>query len=384
MNTYQKTIIHIITSTDVGGTEQTLFNFLSIARNGKFKHRVISLAPIGAIGKKIDALGVPIISMDLHPDLSGIFSVARLYDRLREASPSLVHCWMYHANLLGGLAARWAGIPSIWSIRHHDLNPELLKKSTILIAHIGARLSHILPARIIYCAQSSRVEHERIGYHAGKGLVIPNGFDTRVFAPDPARRQANRARLSIPPDALVIGHVGRFHPTKGHHDLLRAARLICNKQKNVIFLLCVSNVETSNSQLQAWIHEMGLNNQVMLTGLQTDMPAFYNTLDILISSSLSESLPNVIGEAMSCGIPCVATDTGGSSYLVGDSGVVVPVSDPSQLAAAIIQLVEDQNKRHNLGESARKRILNAFNNERMAGDMDDLYTFVLRESVTKK
>ena len=380
MGSNNKNILHIITSTDVGGAELVLYQYLAHCQAERFTHQVLSLAPLGIVGEKIARLGIPVDSLQLPSGLAGALAFPHLSRIIQGQSISIVHCWMYHANLLGGLAARRAGIPSIWAIHHHDLDPALLKRNTILVARLGAKLSRALPQKIVYCAHSSRLEHERIGYDHTKGLVIPNGFDTRAFAPHPAQRRTARERFSIPPGALVVGHAGRFHPTKGHHDLLRAARLIRHELDNVVFLLCGAHVESSNSQLRAWVDELGLADSVILAGQQADMPAFYNALDVLVSSSLSESFPNAIGEAMSCGIPCIVTDVGDSSYLVGNTGLIVPPADPAQLAAATLRLLKDSSLRRGMGAAARRRILASFSIEGMTIEMDSLYAAILRKA----
>jgi glycosyltransferase involved in cell wall biosynthesis len=325
MKPYQKRILHIITSTDPGGAETTLFHFVS-HKSDRFNHQVISLAPLGAVGKKIAQIGVPTSSMNFSNRMGDFLSFPRLVTAIRCSSVDLVHCWMYHANLLGGLAAGITGIPSLWHIHHYDLNPELLKKSTILVARLGARFSNRLPQRIIYCADSAQSEHQRAGYDSTKGVFIPNGFDTLIFSPDRESGMQARKRFSIPVDADVVGHVGRFHPTKDHLTYLRAARIVRKERPDTFFVLCGSQVEKGNQQLEAWIEELDLRDNMRLIGQQEEMASIYNMMDVLASSSRSEAFPVVIGEAMSCGIPCAATDAGDSALLIGDTSAFRTIS----------------------------------------------------------
>jgi glycosyltransferase involved in cell wall biosynthesis len=370
-------ILHIITSTDPGGAETTLFHFVSQSQSDLFSHQVISLAALGAVGEKIAQIGVPTSSMNFSNRMGDFLSFPRLVTAIRRSSTDLIHCWMYHANLLGGLAAGITGIPSLWHIHHYDLNPALLKKSTILVARLGARFSNRLPQRIIYCANSAQSEHQRAGYDSTKGVFIPNGFDTLKFSPDRESGMRARSRFSIPPDADIVGHVGRFHPTKDHLTLLRAARIVREELPDTFFVLCGSRVEESNQQLEDWIEELDLHDNIRLISQQEEMTSIYNMMDILVSSSLSEAFPVVIGEAMSCGIPCAVTDAGDSALLIGDTGLATPTADADALAESILRLLRDKDLRRSKGESARKRIQNHFSISAMAASIEALYMEIL-------
>jgi len=375
----KKRILHIITSTDVGGAEIGLFNFLCQGRQDEFSHQVLSLAPIGEIGEKIAQCGILIDSLNMAPGLSGVTSLPHLEAMVRCSCATLIHCWMYHANLLGGLAAARARLPAIWHIHHYNLDATLLKKSTILVARLGAHLSSRLPQKIIYCADSSMREHQRLGYDRHKGIFIPNGFDTARFAPDREGGLQARQQFSIPSNAVVVGQVGRFHPTKDHLTLLRATSMVREAQPETIFVLCGSQVEDSNAQLRAWVEELGLSKNVRLIGAQKDMAAIYNMMDVLVSSSLSEAFPNVIGEAMSCALPCVATDVGDSALLIGDGGLLVPAADAPALAEAILRLLRDQVLRRSLGAAARARIQEHFSMAQMTARLEALYREILSD-----
>jgi glycosyltransferase involved in cell wall biosynthesis len=370
-------IIQLITSTDIGGAEIALLNFLQNSGQQTIDYQVISLTPTGIIGEKIASSGIPVHSLNLSPGLSGIISLPRLAAMIRKTSTALVHCWMYHANLFGGLASSLAGIPCVWSIRHNDLNPALLKKSTILVAKLGARFSRHLPERIIYCSDSAQSIHQRIGYDGSKGIFIPNGFDTSKFFPNREAGRQARKQFSIPPNACVIGHVGRFHPTKDHLTFLRAARILQETQPTLVFVLCGSQVDDNNNQLRSWVEELGLTQHVCLIGQQEDMPPIYNMMDIFISSSLSEAFPNVIGEAMSCGLACVATDTGDSSLIIGDPAMMVPCGNPEYLASVIITYLGDQDKRSTTGQANRMRIQELFSISTMVKTTERLYVEIL-------
>ncbi len=377
MESSRKHILHIITSTDPGGAETTLFHFLAHSQSEYFSHQVISLAPLGRVGEEIARIGIPISSMNFSGRMGGFFSFPRLAAAIRSSSACLIHCWMYHANLLGGFAAALAGIPSLWHIHHYNLDASLMKKSTILVAQLGARFSSRLPQKIIYCADSAQSEHQQAGYDSSNGVFIPNGFDTVKFSPNRESGHKARRNFSIPPGSDVVGHVGRFHPTKDHLTFLRAARIVREERPKTLFILCGSQVEKSNQQLEAWIKELDLLENVQLIGQQPEMASIYNMMDILASSSRSEAFPLVIGEAMSCGIPCAATGTGDSALLIGDTSLIAPPADPEALAGAILRLLQDKKLRRSIGESARKRIQNHFSINVMTASIETLYGEIL-------
>lgn len=190
-----------------------LYKLLTGMDREAFEAWVVSLTDIGPVGEKIRALGVPVRALGMRrgvPDPRGVWRLARL---LQEDKPHVVQTWMYHADLVGGLAARLAGgIPMVWNIRHSNLDPEGNKRTTIWTAEACARLSHHLPIRIVCCSEASREEHTELCCTHQKMIVIPNGFDLTAFKPDPAARESVRQKLGLLRDALLIGLVGHFDP----------------------------------------------------------------------------------------------------------------------------------------------------------------------------
>lgn len=370
-------ILHIITSSGTGGAEIVLLNFLTHTNLEHFSHQVISLAPIGEIGEKIKKLGIPVLSAGMQTHMQSVGAFLRLLKQMQLSSADLVHCWMYHANLAGGVGARLLGKASLWAIHHHSPGDLLLNASTRRIARLCARMSHWLPEVIIYCAQSAQLEHEKTGYQASKSIVIENGFDTEQFKPDREANWRMRASLKIDQDAVIVGHVGRYHPTKDHQTLLQAAKIISSKNSNVVFVLCGLGVDADNEKLREQVNDLKLSGRMHLLGIREDMPSIYSMLDIFVSSSLSEAFPSVIGEAMSCGIPCVATDAGDTARLIANSGLVVPVREPKLLAEAITRLVEQPKQRRMLGTAARRRIQQNFSVGSMVQKTEVLYERII-------
>jgi len=173
---------------------------------------------------------------------------------------------------------------------------------------------------------------------------------------------------------FLIGLISRYHPSKGHQNFLRAAVQLVEDCPEVHFVLAGRGVDQHNKNLTKSIHELCLESRVHLLGERTDTPRVTAALDLAVSSSFSEGFPNSIGEAMACGVPCVATDVGDSARIVEDTGAIVPPGDHRALAAAWKHLLEiGPEGRQELGAAARNRIKERFNLPAMVTQYEELY-----------
>ncbi|MGI9106029.1 MAG: glycosyltransferase family 4 protein [Pyrinomonadaceae bacterium] len=370
-------IIHIIGDLDIGGAQTMLHQLLCHTDRSGFESEVVSLTDTGAISDRIKALGVPVRALGMRrggaPEPAGLLRLARW---LRRSRPDVVQTWLYHADMIGGLAARGAGIRAVaWGIHITHLDAQTVKRRTLWTAKVCARLSHYVPRRIVCCAEASQRLHAEMGYATEKMTVIPNGFDLNSFKPDTAARASIRRELGIPDEAPLIGLIGRFHPQKDYQNFVRAAALLHARLPEARFLLCGEGVDSQNQALVAWVEEVAPRDKFHLIGSRRDMPRLYNALDILsLSSAYGEAFPMVVGEAMACGIPCVVTDIGDSALIVGDAGRVVPARDSQALAAAWLELLAMETEaRRELGRAARKRIEKQYSITSIAARYEDLY-----------
>jgi len=201
-----------------------------------------------------------------------------------------------------------------------------------------------------------------MGYNAGKMLVIPNGFDLSSFKPEDGARCSLRKELGLQQVAILIGFVARFDPQKDHSNFIQAARLLLARLPNVHFVLCGDGINRDNLQLSAWLTEAGVEDRFHLLGRRDDVPHVTAALDIATcTSAYGEAFPNVLGEAMACCVPCVATDVGDSARILADEGRVVPPRDPQRLAEALNWMVQlGAEGRRQLGVKARRRICENF------------------------
>jgi glycosyltransferase involved in cell wall biosynthesis len=370
-------IVCLITSLEVGGAEMTLFKLLSGIDRTRFRAQVISLVDLelGPLSEKFQTLGLPLRSLGMRPGRPNPISVLRLARRLWKAQPNIISTWMYHADLVGGLASRLAGcIPVAWGIHNCNLDREGNKWLTLQTVKVCALMSNSLPTRIICSSEASRKLHAAVGYAGAKMIVIPNGSDLAEFRCNPAAHESVRRELQIPEQATLIGMIGRFDPLKDHRNFVQAATLLHRNRPDVHFLLCGDDVTWDNFQLARGIHEGGIAAECRLLGRRDDIPRLTAALDIATSSSFGESFSCVIGEAMSCEVPCVVTDVGDSALIVGQTGRVVPPTNAMALSSAWRELIEiGSEARRQLGIAARRRISEHFNLPDMVRRYENMY-----------
>lgn len=348
----------MITGLSTGGAELSLYRLLTAMDRERFRSTVLSLSGGGPVGEQIAQLGVPVRSLDLSFGAGAAAGIVRLSRILAEERPDLVQAWMYHANLFATVAARFSrrSVPVLWNVRASLDGLENEKRSTRVIVRIGAWLSRS-PEGIAYNSGTSARQHAAIGYSAAHARVISNGFDCSLFKADILAGARLRACLRLPPESVLVGCIGRYHPIKGHDTLLAAAARAVRVDPRLRFLLVGTNMDSRNVRLVSLISSLGLDRFVHCLGERNDIPAVAAGLDIACSASVGESFPNAIGEAMASGVPCIATDTGDSRALVGTAGCIVPTKDPAALAAAMLSLARmDRDERRALGEVARERI----------------------------
>lgn len=368
-------VCHVITGLDVGGAEMMLCKVASRLQGLGQHHAVVSLTTEGALGARIRDAGIEVRALHLGRRYPNPFLLIKLARWLRELKPDVIQTWLYHADLVGGVAARLAGrVPVVWGVRQSNLERSVNKPRTMRLARVGARLSRGLPSRIICCSEASRTAHVRLGYDDARMAVIPNGFDLTRFRPDPVTRGNLREALGLAADTVAIGLFARFDPQKDHHMFLRAAARMAEFGDKVRFVMAGEHIVETNPALAAWIGELGLNGQALMLGRRDDMPALMAAMDIVASSSVGEGFPNVIGEAMASGVPCAVTDVGDTAFLAGDTGRVVPAGDDRALAAAWRELiVMGAGARRALGAAARARVAELFDIEKIAARYGELY-----------
>jgi glycosyltransferase involved in cell wall biosynthesis len=338
----------------------------------RFAVTVISLSDQGTVGPRLQALGIPVYALGVRSNRPSIAGWARLRRLLNELRPSLLQGWMYHGNLAATLTA--SGMPVVWGVRQslYDLRKERLLTRAVIRA---SALLSARPAAILYNSRASAAQHTSFGFKNEAASIIPNGFDTEVFRPDRSARQRVRNELGLGEDALLIGMFGRYHPMKDHRTFLTAARMLADECPSAHFLLVGTAVDDANAELAGLLANTGIRRRVFLLGERADMPQLTAALDIAVSSSAwGEGFANVVGEAMSCGVPCVVTDVGDSAWIVGTTGRVVSPGEPQAMAQECHKLIQlPAQERCDLGYRARRKILEEFSLNIVVQQYEQLY-----------
>ena len=344
-------VTHVITGLNVGGAERALSALLTGGLQGRVSNRVISLMDEGHYGPVLREAGIDVSCLGMKRGLPTPAVFGRLRRALRAAPQDIIQGWMYHGNLAASVGARLSsGRPAVsWNVRTSMDDPSLLGRSTRLIVGLGGRMSGGVDA-IVYNSARSRRQHYDLGYSATRDLVIPNGFDLDLWCHGASARARARTELGLSENAIVAGFVGRGAPVKDVPTLLRAFAQV-RASLPIVTLVCVGrDVE---GQRPADVPTDG----VLFLGQRADVAQLMPAFDVLCLSSRVESFPNVVGEAMACGIPCVTTDVGDAADIVGDTGWIVPPGAPSDFARSLeAALREPAEMRIKRGQAARDRI----------------------------
>ena len=342
-------VCHVITSLSEGGAEAVLYRLCTYDKQNQ--HTVISLMDSGIYGPLLEASGITVYCLGMPRGRVTFTGIWRLWRLLRSERPDVVQTWMYHADLIGGIVARLARIPTVcWGIRHGNLDPVKTARSTILTVRVCAWLSHWLPDAIVSCSVQAAAIHQTLGYAREKFTIIPNGYNLVELAPDSEVRAQLRREWGINDKTILLGMLARYDPQKDHASLVNALRLVKHKKASFQCVLVGAEINANNHELCRLIESQGIKDNVLLLGPRRDIPGIMNALDIhVLSSSFGEAFPNVLAEAMACGTPCVTTDVGDAALIVGDTGWVVPPSNSELLANAISEAIAETQDIRKMG-----------------------------------
>jgi glycosyltransferase involved in cell wall biosynthesis len=351
------TVLHVITGLDTGGAETALFRLIEGAARGAYRHMVVTLTPGGAMVPAFQQAGIEVRQIDLRKGpLSGFI---RLVNIMRTVRPDIVQTWMYHADLVGGLAARLAGNRNvIWGI--HTTGLAHGSRATALVRRLCAWLSDSVPHTIVCVADASRLAHMDRGYDGQRMVVVHNGFN-----PSPAvgsvQRATLRAQWGFDDTHVVVGNLGRFDPDKDLENFVRAAGLLAPAYAQLRFVMIGHRTDRERAQLEGWVAKTGQADRFTLLRERSDALVCMAAMDVFCLSSRNEGFPLVVGEAMAAGVPCVVTDVGDTALLVGDTGVVVPKEDAVALAAGLERVLRmAPEERRQLGLNASERVQDRF------------------------
>jgi glycosyltransferase involved in cell wall biosynthesis len=367
-------LMHVISGLDQGGAEAMLVRLVRGLDPASFSQSVVSLTTRGVYGDQLESWGIPLHTLSMTGFASMPGSLAKLYRVMKSQQPEIVQTWLYHADLLGLMAARMVGDASVaWNVRCAGLGPGDVPRSTRYLTRLLVKLSS-RPDAILFNSTAGRHAHLAIGYRPRRSVVIPNGFDLKERRPDQGKRAEFRAEVGGEEGTFLVGMVARSHRMKDHPTFLAAAARLKQQNAAVKFVLVGLNESWENKPLVADIDRLGLRDRMILLGVRNDIPRVMAGLDCLVSTSTSEGFPNVIGEAMACGVPCIATDAGDSRIIVGDTGKIIAIGDAAGVVNGVTQLMAaTAEERAATSERCRARIVEHFELGHVASLYADFY-----------
>ncbi|MFB0612654.1 glycosyltransferase [Aurantiacibacter poecillastricola] len=373
-------VLHIITGLNVGGAENMLCKLLENPADSTTSQAVLSLLEPGPLAERVRATGTPLCTLGMKRALPGARACLQLLKTVKAIGPDVLHGWMYHGNLAASFAkasiARDAAL--IWNVRHSLADPGRESRKTQAILKLSAAISRH-PARIIYNSLQAAAEHERAGYSRAQRMIIPNGFDFDRFRPDPEARQRVCREFGIDPSATIVASVARYHPMKNHAllvDAVSKARAAGYR----LHLVMIGAGVASCPDLGRRIDQRLPSGEVTVCEARSDLADLMPGFDILgVSSSWGEGFPNVIGEALACGVSVVSTDVGDSASIVAEQGLVVPPDDVSAFAAALGKMCAlGPEGRAAMGREGRKRVKAMYAIREISRKYDHCYEIAAR------
>lgn len=368
-------IIHLITGLGLGGAENQLAQLVRHSDPSRCEHIIISMQDTGIYGAKLREQGIKLYTLGMRRGSISIIACYRLIKILQQEKPDLLQTWLYHADLLGLLVGKFLGFSNIiWNIRCSNMDLKHYSRLTSLVIKFCSFFSFI-PKAVIVNSSAGQVAHEALGYRVKNWIKIPNGFNTDHYKPDPAKRIRLRDQLTIQNSSLLVGMIARYDPMKDHVTFLQAVKKMLPKFNDIQFVLVGEGINKSNKPLMEKIVSLELESYIHLLGARQDIPDILNALDVLVlPSAFGEGFPNILGEAMASGIPCIASRVGDSAAIIDNTGIVVQPSNPEQLANAIEALLQlDKIERQRLGELARSRIIENYQFSKVIKKYETIY-----------
>lgn len=358
----------IIRSLDYGGAERQLVTLAKALDKRRLDTTILTFYSGGYLEKELAGSGVKLVSLGKRGRWDLPAFLGRLAYHLRQIRPDVIHSYLDIPNLLAIGAKPFCSNPAIiWGVRSSDLDLDKYDWLRRCGSSLERRVA-ILPDRIIVNSHAGQKHLLSQGFPAEKLVLIHNGFDTEHFRPDEEARTKVRREWRIGNNEILIGMVARFDPVKDHAMFLRAASLVRKGRSDVRFICVGDGPRGYGQRLQQMAERLSVSEKVSWAGMRSDMRNVYSGLDIHVSSSRSEGFPNVVGEAMSCAVPCVVTDAGDAAMIVGDTGFVSPSRNPPALAASLMSCIGSD--RNELGLNARRRIEEHWSVRRLAEETE--------------
>ncbi len=365
-------ILFLSQNLERGGAERQL-TALAVGLAKRGHHVSVVTFYGGAYEAEIKASGCDVINLNKCGRWDIVPFTWRLAKTVRSVKPEVLHSYLPVPNIIAALLKPlMPNTVLVWGVRAADMDLSRYDRLTRLSYQLEKVLSFV-PKLIIANAEKGKEVAVSKGFPEKKMRVIPNGIDTERFRHAHAMKSQVRYELGLPDDVPVIGMFARFDPMKDHATFLTAAEFLAKKKPSIRYLLAGQNVDSNNPAF-ASCASGPLHGKLMLLGPRNDVPRLMAALDLYCqSSAYGEGFPNVLGEAMACGVPCVATDVGDAGHIIGSTGRIVPPRDPAALAEAMELLLSHvHNQGKVLQEAARERIVTNFSLPALAERTENL------------
>jgi glycosyltransferase involved in cell wall biosynthesis len=372
-------IAFLVRAMERGGAERQLLVLAKGLHNRGHDVVVMVFRPDGPLDPELRAAGVRVRVVGKGGRWDIVRFIARLHRAIREERPDILHSYMPDSNIVAAaLRPAIRGVRVVWGLRASNMDMADYDLVSRLVGRVSTALSK-LPCLAIVNSRAGFAHFASLGYPAERMRVIPNGIDTEHFTIDRSAGRAVRAAWGIRGDERLVGLVARVDPVKAHATFLHAASLLAADHADVRFA-CVGDVGDVRyaDAMRSLAGELGLGERLLWVGGRPDMRAVYNAFDVACLSSSSEGFPNVIAEAMACGLPCVSTDVGDAAWLLGDTALIAPVGDASAFAERIARLLDrTPDDRARLGVAARERVA-SFSVAKLIGDTERTLSELVR------
>ncbi len=365
----KRRILHLITRLPIGGAERLLLGILRNLDPNEFESVVCCIQDRGELADEVEALGIPVIALDLMQrggyDRAVVPSLRRI---MRERHIDLIHTHLYHANLYGRLAARKESIAAIASVHN-------TYKKRKWYRHLINRW--LVGKTFVVTAGSEDVEKDLLTVDRlpkNKVVRLPNSIDlSRVNTPH-SKAEAKQ-RFGFAEKDLVIGTVGRVEEQKGHIFLLEAFTKLRQRPDGQRLKLLLVGDGRLLSQLKEVTERLGISEAVRFPGNIPELADVYRAIDLFAMPSLWEGLSLAMLEAMAAGLPMVATEVGGARDVLGDNqwGLLVPPHDAAALASSIGKLLDAPSATACLAAAGRERVHANYSVAALAHQLAGLY-----------
>ena len=331
-------IIHIVNSLKKGGAEGNLYRLCKFQKK-KYKNQIkitiITLIDNGFYETNLKKLGVKVFSLKMNKQskfFNFIKKIIQLRKLLKKQNPDIIQSWMYHSNFITLLVQREFYSKIFWNIRHSELNTQISKITTIYISIICGLFSKIVPKKIIYCSERSKLFHENQHfYKRSKSSLIENGFSDKTYFSSKKLRFKFRKKNNINNLDLILGFAGRYARQKNIPSLLFAFSNFLKIYNNLYLYMVGSDINKSNKELVNLVEKLKIKDKVFFLNEQKNLVEFYNGIDLLVLTSHSESFPNVIAESMLCSTPVLSSNAGCAKKIINDCGFVIMKNDSKSI-----------------------------------------------------